>query len=68
MVVYTGNLLALCLHPRTSGRFYNIDLPGDVIKNAVPLWKAFVGDQSPHFLFKYNLEDCSIICDGEHSF
>ncbi|KAK0744002.1 hypothetical protein B0T18DRAFT_490586 [Schizothecium vesticola] len=66
-LVHAGNLLAVCLHLRTSGRFYNRDLPGHEIKDAVPLWKAFVEDPR-HLLFEYNLEDCSIICDGEHSF
>jgi hypothetical protein len=39
-VVHAGNPLAICLHLRTSGRFYDIDLLGNGIKDAVPLWKA----------------------------
>jgi len=66
-LVHAGNLLALCLHVRTPGCFHDIDLLGHGTKDAVPSWKAFVGDPH-HLLFEHNLEDCSIICTGEHSF
>jgi hypothetical protein len=65
-LVHAGNILP-STSLRTSKRFYDTHLPGHGIKDAVPLWKAFVEDLRL-LLFEYSLEDCSIIRDWEHSF
>jgi hypothetical protein len=59
----------LCLHLRTSGRFYDIDLPTGYRSDhdsTEPTYKAFVRDART-VLFEYNPTDLSIICDGEYA-
>ncbi|KAM0400565.1 hypothetical protein ACHAPZ_005634 [Fusarium culmorum] len=49
---------------RTSGRFYDINLPGSK-KDAPAEYNAYVGDART-LLFEYNIDDGSITCDAEY--
>lgn len=59
----TGESAGIRLFLKTSGRFYDINLPGR--KDGAALFDAFVGDARA-LLFEYSVEDLSIICDGEY--
>ncbi|KAM5376208.1 hypothetical protein ACJA88_007319 [Fusarium oxysporum] len=59
----TGEDAGIRLFLTTSGRFYDINLPGR--KDGAAPFNAFVGDARA-LLFEYSVEDRSIICDGEY--
>ncbi|KAG7407650.1 hypothetical protein Forpe1208_v012723 [Fusarium oxysporum f. sp. rapae] len=59
----TGENSGIRLLLKTSGRFYDINLPGR--KDGAAPFNAFVGDARA-LLFEYSVEDRSIICDGEY--
>ncbi|UZP36543.1 hypothetical protein NXS19_004359 [Fusarium pseudograminearum] len=54
----------LRLFLRTSGRFYDINLPGSR-KDAPAEYNAYVGDART-LMFEYNIDDGSITCDAEY--
>ncbi|EYB33338.1 hypothetical protein SNK05_003988 [Fusarium graminearum] len=49
---------------RTSGRFYDINLPGSK-KDGPVEYNAYVGDART-LMFEYNIDDGSITCDAEY--
>ncbi|EMT62732.1 hypothetical protein FOC4_g10006365 [Fusarium odoratissimum] len=59
----TGDNASIRLLLKTSGRFYDISLPGR--KDGAAPFNAFVGDARA-LLFEYSVEDRSIICDGDY--
>ncbi|EWZ30181.1 uncharacterized protein FOBCDRAFT_144708 [Fusarium oxysporum Fo47] len=59
----TGEGAGIRLFLKTSGRFYDINLPGR--KDGAAPFNAFVGDARA-LLFEYSVKDRSIICDGEY--
>ncbi|KAI3319340.1 hypothetical protein HD806DRAFT_509714 [Xylariaceae sp. AK1471] len=65
--VASDTLSSLRLLLRTSGRFYDINLPNvyGTKEESGPGYRAFVGDPRT-ILFEYQPTDSSIICDGEY--